>query len=212
MTIKSIIFDFDYTLADSSPAVIDCVNYAFKKMKIKPVSDDSIKKTIGMSLHNTFFLLAKEKSMKRADIFRKFFKEMGDIVMADKTRIFKNVPGKLKELKEKNFKVGIVSTKFSFRISDILKRDNLDNYVDIVIGGDNVNKHKPDPQGLLEAISLLSTARNEAVYIGDSIIDAETAENAGVEFIASLTGVTLKDEFKNYRVLNFINDISELDF
>ncbi len=211
MDIKALLFDFDYTLAESSAGVIECVNYALNKMHLPPAPGDIIKKTIGMPLNDTFFLLAKTDKIEHAEIFRKFFKQKADMVMADLTFIFKNVPDKFKEFKRKNIKIGIVSTKFRFRIHDILKRDNIDGYVDVIIGGDDVKSHKPDPEGLFLAIESLDANRDEITYVGDSIIDAAAAENASIDFIASLTGVTTKEDFKDYRVVKFIRDISEIE-
>ena len=63
------------------------------------------------------------------------------------------------------------------------------------MGGEDVTEHKPHPEGLLTAVSSLRMKTGNVYYVGDSIVDALTAERAGVPFIAVLTGTTGESEF-----------------
>ena len=56
--IQSVIFDFDYTLADSSVGIIDSANYALIRLGLPTATDDAIRRTIGMSLTSTLPALA----------------------------------------------------------------------------------------------------------------------------------------------------------
>ena len=51
---------------------------------------------------------------------------------------------------------------------------------------------------------------SDCVFIGDSLVDAETARNAGIRFVASLTGKTALEEFRSYETMGYINELSEL--
>ena len=64
--------------------------------------------------------------------------------------------------------------------------------------------------GLLLAIQKLNLTSSEVTYIGDSTIDAETANKAEIAFIAVLSGVTPRIAFNQYKVRGFINNLSEL--
>ena len=46
--------------------------------------------------------------------------------------------------------------------------------IDVIIGGDDVKNEKPDPEGLLTAIQKLNVSKNQALYVGDSIVDANS--------------------------------------
>ena len=107
--------------------------------------------------------------------------------------------------------MGIVSTKFRYRIQEILKRENVIKYFDVIIGGEDVAKHKPDPEGLLKAWKRLNNKSLHTLYIGDSIVDAQTAQNAEVPFLAVLTGVTKREEFRECKVEGFIEDLAVLE-
>ena len=130
--------------------------------------------------------------------------------MADFTILFTETPGVIKGLYNKGIKLGIVSTKFRYRIEAILRRENLLNFFEVIVGGEDVSTLKPNPFGLLLAVKKLSITSSEAIYIGDSIIDAETANRAGISFISVLSGVTPRIAFSRSQVRFFLKNISEL--
>jgi phosphoglycolate phosphatase len=79
-----------------------------------------------------------------------------------------------------------------------------------VVGGEDVAAHKPDPTGLLTAIAKLGHASSQTVYVGDSVVDAETAQRANVSFVAVLSGVTPKTAFRDYTPLAIIDNLYSL--
>lgn len=207
---RGIIFDFDFTLADSSKGVEECVNYALKKLGFKEGSIDKIKETIGLTLEQTLTYLVGEQHTDKSERFKFYFIERADEIMADFTDIFTETPRVLRLLHKKGLKLGIVSTKFRYRIETILSRENLRDLFDVIIGGEDVPKLKPDPFGLISAVKKLNLSFSEVLYVGDSIIDAETASRANIHFIAILTGVTTYKEFDHFQVDSFIEKLSDL--
>ena len=103
-----------------------------------------------------------------------------------------------------------MSTKFRFRIETTLRREDLLDSFETIIGGEDVSNHKPDPEGLLKAIRKLESAPENSLYVGDSVIDAEAAKRAGVPFVAVLSGVTPRQDFEPYPVYKIIDSLSEL--
>ncbi len=207
---NSIIFDFDLTLADSSDAIVTCMNYAFRKMNIPQAEPEIIKKTIGISLPETFRLLTNIDDPDRTLEFRKFFREKSNQIMVDMTEVFENVPVVLKQLKTMGFRLAIVSTKYRHRIEDVLRRDGLLDYFELIVGGEDVENHKPDPEGLLVALQRLAENKTNVVYVGDSLIDAQSAQSAGLDFIAVLSGNTSAVDFNGHRPLKIIRNLDEL--
>jgi len=132
--------------------------------------------------------------------------------MLENTYMLPYVEDVLKNLKEIGIKTGIVTTKFHYRIDQILNKFNLTADIDMVIGADDVKVEKPDPEGLNAMISKMKLRKEEVLYIGDSIIDAETANRADVDFVAVTTGATLKEEFENYVCVDIISDMSKLNY
>lgn len=207
---KLLLFDFDYTLADSSKGAISCINYALEKMGLDIVSDEIACKTIGLSLKQTFLELYNESNIDKINQFTRLFINQSDRVMVDFTNIYESVPKTIKILKNNGIKLGIISGKFRYRIEETLMREGLLNIFDYIFGGEDVACQKPNPEGIIKVIECSKLKPNEILYIGDSLTDAETAKNAGVTFIATLTGVTKKEDFNNFNVYRYIDKISEL--
>lgn len=197
--LKAIIFDFDYTLGDSSNGIVLSVNYALEKLGFHAKDKEEIKKTIGLSLKDTFSALTKESSEEKAEQFAKYFKEKADCVMVESTELYGDVKEVLQKLKREGYKIGIVTTKFHYRIEQIFNRFNALDLVDLIVGAEDVKIEKPNPEGLLWAVDNLQLEKDDILYVGDSLVDAKTAENAQVNFAGVLTGTTSADEFKLHR-------------
>ena len=207
---RAIIFDFDLTLADSTKGIIECVNFALERLNLPRADDERIKRTIGMSLEDTFLSLTGQTNNQDVSLFISNFVERADQVMVDLTSMFASVPATMERLIEMGFALGIVSTKFRYRIEEILARERLSSRFGVIIGGEDVAEHKPHPGGLTAAIARMQMDANDVLYVGDSTIDALTAERAKVPFIAVLSGATSKSEFDEVPKVAVIDDISAL--
>jgi phosphoglycolate phosphatase len=206
----SVIFDFDYTLADSSAGEVECVNYALRAMNLPPAANSDIHAMIGVSLPETFRRLTREANQTKASEFVELFINRADEVMLDYIVLFGSVRPAVKQLIAGGLTLGIVSTKYRRRIDAFLKREELTHAFKIVIGGEDVSARKPDPTGLLTAMDKIGHSATQTVYVGDSVVDAETAKRANVAFVAVLSGVTPKESFRDYAPLAVIGNLQTL--
>lgn len=207
---KAVIFDFDYTLGDSTNGIVLSINHALEKLGFQVQDTKSIQRTIGLSLKDTLFELAGIEDEETVQKFTQYFKEKADLVMVDNTRLYEGVLTMLKKLRDDKILLGIVTTKYHYRIEQILERNDARNVIDVIIGGDDVKNEKPDPEGLLAAIQKLNVSKNQVLYVGDSVVDAKTAQSAGVDFMAVLTGTTEREEFMNYEYVSIEESVREL--
>ena len=206
----AVIFDFDFTLADSSKGAIECINFAFGQMGFPKLPAEKICPTIGLSLPDTFAKLAGSECSSRSDEFARLFIHRANEVLVDLTALFDGVPETIKQLKHRGLLLGIVSTKYRRRIAAVLQRERLREFFDAVIGGEDVLNHKPAPDGLLKAVERLRCAPSRSLYVGDSVTDAETARQADVPFAAVLSGTTTRDDFADYDVHEVFETLSQL--
>lgn len=209
-SIQAIIFDFDYTLADSSRGVIECINFALDRLGLPPAGDAEIRRTIGLSLPDALVVLVGEEHTQHSDAFAQLFVERADEVMTDLTELFDIVPETVAALRNLGIQLGIVTLKYRYRIESVLKRDQLSDAFEVIIGFEDVSVQKPDPSGLLAAVERLDCVRQNCLYVGDSVTDAKTAQRANVDFIAVLSGVTPRAAFADYDVYTVLKDVSEL--
>ena len=207
---SAIVFDFDYTLADSSQGVVDCINYAMDHLGLPPVPAERACQTIGLSLTNTFLTLTEQKQADRAEEFVRRFIERSDQIMADATTLLEDTPRVIGQLAGQGLALGVVSTKFRYRIETVLARENLLASFQVIVGGEDVAEHKPDPRGLLWAIDRLSSTPETTIYVGDSVTDAETARRAGVPFVAVLSGTTPRESFEGYPTRGILEGVGGL--
>ena len=205
-----VVFDFDYTLADSSRAVIECVRVSFTAMGLVVPAADEVRRTIGLSLPETLARLAGKRHRHRAEEFRVFFRSRSDEIMVAWTDMLPGVPDAIRELKRKGYRLGIVSTKFRMRIEATLEREGLREPFAAIVGGEDVKEFKPHPEGLLMAAEQLAAKPEEMVYVGDSVTDAETAKRASVPFVALLSGITPRKELEAYEPWAVLADVKAL--
>lgn len=213
--IKAIIFDFDYTLGDSAKGIALSINYALNKLGYPAPDIEAVKRTIGLSLTETYLALTSDDDLVKAEQFAKFFKEEADKVMVANTSLYPGVKTVLKAMKAKGYKTAIVTTKYHYRIEQILSKFRANELIDIIVGAEDVKIEKPNPEGLLWAIEHLGVRKEEVLYVGDSIVDAKTAENAKVKFAAVVTGTTTREDFRSYNNVytgNSISDVCEYVF
>jgi phosphoglycolate phosphatase len=207
---KAVLFDFDYTLADSSRGICECFAHALTKMGYDVPADEEICKTIGKTLTEAFVLFTANEAPEAEIAFRSAYKEKADIVMTEKTVMFDDVDSTLEYLHEKGLKCAIISTKYRYRITEALERDGIAKYFDLLVGGEDVTVHKPEPEGLLKAMECLDLKAEDCVYVGDSTVDAQAAENAGVDFIGVLSGATTREQMEAYSNIAIINRLSDI--
>lgn len=210
MDIQTLIFDFDYTLADSSQAVIDCIDFALRSLGFDPVSDEMACRTIGLPVAETLPTLVGEQHRDKCPAFARLFQQRADQVMTRKTRLFEYTAPAIHRLGAAGVTLGIVSTKRRHRIEEILARDDLLTPFALIVGGEDVTRFKPDPQSLLLALERLGSDPARTLYVGDSVIDAQAAQNAGLGFVAVLSGTTPREAFEGYPVWAVLQNLSGL--
>ncbi|MEE2657275.1 MAG: HAD-IA family hydrolase [Candidatus Latescibacterota bacterium] len=208
--IKAMVFDFDYTLADSSKGVVQCIRYAQGQMGLPLSSDEEILPTIGLSVGDTLAKLSGERERDRVDEFARLFLVKADEVMSDCTEVYDSVPATFAHLQSNQLRIGIASTKYRYRIEAILGRKGLSGFVDVVVGAEDVTEHKPHPACLLQAARHFGLPPASVLYVGDSLPDAGAAQRGGLPFVAVLTGHTAAADFGSYAPLAIFDGIAEL--
>jgi len=208
--VEAILFDFDLTLADSSAGVTECANHALRALDFAPAEPVLVHRTIGLSLVQSFRALTGNDDPGLGAAYAKHFGEHADRVMAELVRLYPGVVETIRGLRGRGLRTAIVSTKFRYRIEDILKRAGSSGLVDVIVGGEDVAQHKPHPEGLLRALRLLDTDPPRAVYVGDHPVDAQAAARARIPFIGVLTGATDAEAWAAFAPHRIVADVTAL--
>jgi phosphoglycolate phosphatase len=177
-SVRALIFDLDGTLIDSKQDLIRSVNEMLVEMGRETLHEDTISgyighgapQLIGRALGNG----ATEEERERA---LKFFLAHYEEHKLDSTCAYPGVAEALHELCE--FPMAVLTNK-PVRVSKrILEGLGLAKYFRAVYGGNSFETKKPDPQGAKKILEEFGTAAGEAMMIGDSEVDVQTARNAG---------------------------------
>lgn len=196
---KAVVFDFDYTLGDSTNGIVMSTNYALEKLGFAAQPTEAIRRTVGLTLPESFCALTGVQDAAAGQAYADFFHEKAQDVMTDNTRLYPHALKLLGNLRVRGLKTAIVTTKAHRTIQRIVERYGALPLLDRVVGGDDVSREKPDPEGLLSVAEGFGLAGAEVLYVGDSLVDAKTAKAAGVPFAAVLTGTTPADAFAPWR-------------
>ena len=210
MNYTTYLFDFDYTLADSSRGIVTCFRNVLTHHGYTEVTDDDIKRTIGKTLEDSFSILTGVTDAGQLAGFKAEYRKEADTHMTVNTVLFLETKSVLTALKDSGARIGIISTKYRFRIKELLDQHFPEDFMDIIVGGEDVKAAKPSPEGLLLAIKRLHVSKAETLYIGDSTVDAETAQAAGVDFAGVTHGVTTAKELEKYPHRKIMNTLEEL--
>lgn len=210
MKYTTYLFDFDYTLADSSRGIVICFRNVLERHGHTHITDEAIKRTIGKTLEDSFSILTGITLPDVLADYKKEYVKEADTYMTANTVLFSETIPVLTTLKERGAKIGIISTKFRYRIWEMLDPYFPKNFFDIIIGGEDVKKAKPHPQGINKALRRLHRRKSETLYIGDSTVDAETAQLAKVDFVGVLNGMTTREELAAYPHRQILDNLSLL--
>jgi len=107
-------------------------------------------------------------------------------------------------------RLGIVSSKYRYRIERILAEGGLASHCEVIVGGEDVSRHKPDPAGLLLALQRLGLPAADVLYVGDHPVDAEAAAELECHLWRPLPGLQDVASFAPYPVHSFLTDFSHL--
>lgn len=209
MQYKTILFDFDYTLADTTVGIINSFHYAFDRLNIDRRDDESIRKTVGMPLKAAFTALTGLQDARLQEQFHRYFVTSSNAIMTRTTVLYKDTIPVLKQFKKQGCTIAIVSTKYRFRIDESIQKFNLHDFIDAVVGGEDVSAFKPSPEGCIKAMEQLNSKPEQTIYIGDSFIDAQASKNANIGFIGVTTGTDKAKDFEPYPYLKLCNSLTE---
>ncbi len=192
------LFDFDYTLADSSKGITDCFHRTMAAFGLPPVDDIVIERTIGLPMRDAVRRITGLEGDDKIEEFLTHYRALADKTMTAKTFFYPETLPTLKTLRERGAKIAIISSKTSHRIREAFVRDKAEELIDFIIGCEEVKELKPSPDGIFLALERFGAKPEDALYTGDSTTDAAAAKNAGVAFYGVTHGVTTADELTEY--------------
>lgn len=218
MRYQGVFFDFDYTLGDSTGAIAEGYRRGFAAMGWPEPTVEQVRATVGMRLEDGYtFITGDGDPDRQAEFHRLFMYSVGvkaqgkdRLLMIEGTKLLPGAVELLAALKEEGIPAAIVSTKPGDTIRDIFRHQRRLDLLTLVIGGDEVARYKPDPEGVKLALDRLGLTADRVLFCGDTVIDAATAQAGGCDFCAVLNGTTPREAFADYPHVHIAEDLNDL--
>lgn len=207
---KLVIFGFDGTLADTSPGILYCFNTTATAMGYQPVDHDALYGVIGIPLEQGFrklFDMKDDEIEYAANNYSKLYSQKGKEMFS----LYPGIENTLRELRKDGCKIAIATQKHRMFTSDMLEVYDIADLFDSVCATDvNTNLTKKDL--IMQACEQTGVSVEDAILIGDSDVDAEGAEKAGIDFGAALYGwgFRSKEEAEKYNCKTYFNSADEI--
>ena len=179
MSRKSIVFDLDGTLIDSSGDIAWAANRVLGSLGKEPQSVDSVRNKIGSGVRVLLERLMPKATAEEIEEARiRFIKEYSAHTVVE-TVLYKGVSETLALLSDRGYVMAIVTNKPEVLVKPIIEKLDIARHFTVVVGGDTYPNRKPHPEPLVRAIESLGCSVNSTTYVGDSEIDAQTGRAAG---------------------------------
>lgn len=174
--IKAVLFDLDGTLLDTNELIYNSFDKTFKDKLGIELKREEIVDFFGRPLGEPFKKHAKRDNV---DDLVAYYRQYNEDIHDTMCFAFDGVKELLTGLKEKNIKIGIVTSKRAELAIRGMKIAGIYDFMDIIITPESTELHKPNPDPALKACSDLGVEPSEAMMVGDSIYDIYCGKSAG---------------------------------
>ncbi len=175
--ITTLLFDLDGTLIDTNELIIASFLHTLEHYYPNQYKREDVYAFIGPSLLETFSGLDRERAEEMIEHYREHNHLHHDLLVQEYEGVYET----LLALKERGYKLGIVTTKMSKAVERGLIKGRLDSLFDVVVTLDDVKKPKPDPEPIELALKLIGSSADETIMVGDNSHDILAGKNAGTK-------------------------------
>jgi phosphoglycolate phosphatase len=181
----AVLFDFDGTLADSYPAITASVNHVRQLHALPPLHETEVRCHVGRGPE---YLLRQTVPGADSDRALAGYLAHHPQVMRQGTRLFPGVVEMLRGLTQAGIRLAVCSNKPRAFTCELLDHLGIADRFEVVLGPHDVPRPKPAPDMLLTALLRLGISPEQALYVGDMVIDITCARAAGVRVAIVPTG------------------------
>lgn len=208
-----VIFDLDGTLLNTIDDLGYACNYALEQTGYPTFPIEEYPAKVGNGINNLIRRALPETERTEENILRvrAYFVPYYNAHNCDFTRPYKGIPELLATLKAQGHLLAVASNKYQAATEKIVEHF-FPGLFDVVFGEREGIERKPNPQIVYDIVSKLSplNAKRSSLYIGDSLVDRDTAQNAHVPFVACSWGFVPRETLLRAGVTRIIDSPEEV--
>lgn len=210
MRFDTVLFDMDGTLLDTLADICSAANYTLRAMGYPERTLAEMRRFVGngaeMQMRRALGAAADEETVKRAlEIYKPYYAAHCQV----ETRPYAGVTKLLAALKREGFRMAVVSNKPDEAVKP-LARQHFGTLLDAAMGETAQRRRKPAPDMVNDALAALGAEKARAVYVGDSEVDIETAQNAEIACISVCWGFRDREQLAQAGAEEIATDAREL--
>lgn len=211
MKYKLVIFDMDGTILDTLEDLADTANWALTQSKLPVRTIEEIRMFVGNGIRKLISRAVPSGTDEAlADqVYADFISHYRDHC-AIKTRPYTGIPELLEKLRKSGIRTAVVSNKADFGVQSLCKQ-YFPGAFDAAVGERQGIAKKPAPDSVNAVLELLNIRRNDAVYVGDSDVDVETAANAHMDCIGVSWGFRGRKFLEAHSCKIIADQVTELE-
>lgn len=209
MSIRTILFDLDGTLIDTNELIIASFRHTIDQYGDREYKREEILDFIGPPLKESLSKINPDHVEEMIETYRKHNVENHKRFV----KAYDGVVDTIQKLKEKGYRLGIVTTKMRHTVNMGLELTNLEGLFETVVTLDDVQHAKPHPEPVQTALKALDARADEAMMVGDNTHDIEAGQNAGTKTAGvawTVKGREVLDRLHPDYMLEHISDLLDV--
>lgn len=207
---RTIILDFDGTVADTSVAILATVKSTLEHFNLPTPDEQAIRQVIGLPLRDTFTKAANltDESLIQACIT--YYRSGFNDVCKNTILLYPGVKETLAKLRHAGLLITIASSRGKDSLLTLLDTLDIKEYMDIIIGEQDVALTKPAPDMVNLILRQTDTIKEEALVVGDTVFDIMMGKSAGVKTCGVTYGNHTKERLLTSNPDYLVDNFSEL--
>ena len=192
---KIVIFDLDGTLLNTIEDLTFSTNFALEQFGYESKTKEQVRSYVGNGVYKLIErAIPNGRNNPNFETCLSLFKANYAANMYNKTKPYEGVLDLLAYLKMNNIKVAVVSNKFDLAVKELCEK-YFSDYVDIAVGEDESHgiSKKPSPDSVFKVLKHFGMTSDDAIYVGDSEVDIQTALNSNLPCISVTWGFKDRD-------------------
>ena len=210
MKYKAVIFDMDGTILNTLEDLKNATNYSLRQFGMPERSLEEVRMFVGNGIRKLVERAvpagtSEEKIAQILDVFLEYY----EIHSADNTSPYPGILELVEKLKKSGIKTAVSTNKADVPAQE-LGREYFNGIFDLIVGQQDGLKVKPAPDSVNKILSILDIQKKDAIYIGDSDVDVQTAKNSGLDFIGVSWGFRGREFLEKNGAKNIVDNANEI--